>query len=156
MPNIKFTEEELRESLEQWLKENPGKTVNNVSQDTIVTISTGKEIKLGNKISEFRKALKGQGTSKMSELQKRYWVEKHGLSTENQRKKLENENELKYREALEIWLKENPKKTVNDISQDTVVTISMNEQIKLGVKISTLRAALNGKGAGKISESQRK
>ena len=44
---IKITEEEYREALEIWLSKNPGKTVNDVSNTAIVTISNGKEIKLG-------------------------------------------------------------------------------------------------------------
>jgi len=151
---IKITEEEYREALEIWLSKNPGKTVNDVSNTAIVTISNGKEIKLGAKLSLLVQAAKGQNTSKISESQNAYWFVEKGLTTEDKNQRGRIIHETKCREALEIWLSENPGKTVNDILKATIVTISTGEKIKIGLKISNLRLALKGVGSCKISEDQ--
>ena len=152
----KYKEEEYQEAFEIWLSENPGKTVNDVPARTIVKTSNGEELKLGLKINNLRRTLKGQGRSKISDQQKEYWVKLHGLSTENQLEKREQEKELKYREALEIWLSENQEKAINDVPVAATVRISTKEEINLGNKINDLRKALKGQGTSKISESERK
>ena len=127
----KATEEEYREALEIWKKENPDKEYKDISSNTVVEIN-GKQIKIGKRIDNMKRNL-----DKLDEDTRRYWESKGVL--ENKRLMV---TEDEYREALEIWKRENPDKEYRDIPQKAVVEVN-GKKIRIGVRISTMKLYLD-------------
>ena len=61
------------------------------------------------------------------------------------------EKDLKYREALELWLKEHLGKTVNDVPSNEVVVLESGELVNLGKRLSNIKQILKGKIKGNFS-----
>ena len=133
------TEEEYREALEIWKKENPDKEYRDVSQRAVVEVN-GKQIKIGVRISRMKR-----DPSKLDEGVRRYWESKGVLE-----RKKSKVTEKEYREALEIWKKENPDKEYRDIPQKAVVEVN-GKKIRIGAKIIDLR-----RGKIKLDSEKRK
>ena len=133
------TEAEYREALEIWKKENPDKEYRDVSQRAVVEVN-GKQIKIGVRISTIKR-----DPSKLDEGVRRYWESKGVLE-----RKKSKVTEKEYREALEIWKKENPDKEYRDIPQKAVVEVN-GKKIRIGAKIIDLR-----RGKIKLDSEKRK
>lgn len=151
----KYTEEEYREALEIWLKKNPTKNINNISSNEIVLLPSGKTINLGYRINNMRKVFNGTRVGNLSDEQRKYWVEKHELYLGNKVISKRNISEKKYREALEIWLNNNPKKTINDIKREDVVILETKEEVKLGIKIVNMRQTVKNNIKGGLDDEQK-
>ena len=152
--SLEEREQEYREALELWLKTHPGKTINDVPQHEIISLPSGTIVFIGRKISNMRNILKGNLNGNINKSQKEYWILKQGLSTENQRDKLNNLREQEYREALELWLEKHPEETINDISVTTKVKIANGKKIALGARIATIKDVLRGTQNGTIDEEK--
>ena len=123
------TEEEYREALEIWKRENPNKEYREISYKTVVEVN-GKQIHIGKRIDNMKRNL-----DKFDEESRRYWESKGVL----EEKKVTEEE---YREALEIWKRENPDKEYRDISQKTVEEVN-GKQIRIGARINTMKLYLD-------------
>lgn len=123
------TEEEYREALEIWKRENPNKEYREISYKTVVEVN-GKRIHIGKRIDNMKRNL-----DKFDEESRRYWESKGVLEG----KKVTEEE---YREALEIWKRENPDKEYKDISQKTVIEVN-GKQIRIGARINTMKLYLD-------------
>ena len=89
---MRATEEEYREALEIWKRENPDKEYKDVSSNAVVEIN-GKQIKIGKRIDNMKRNL-----DKLDEDIHKYWESKGVLE-----RKRNSVTEEEYREALEIW-----------------------------------------------------
>lgn len=136
-----------------WSLANPKKNINDILKKEEVIVD-GEEVKIGARIHNMRESLKGNAKGKLNEEQYKYWVVDCGLSVDNKDDKARKSKEGKYREALEIWLKDNEDKNVNDVSASTEVKISSGEVIKLGIRIKSLKAIFLGNRSGKITLEQ--
>ena len=134
---MRATEEEYREALEKWKKENPDKEYKDISSNTVVEIN-GKQIKIGNRIDNMKRNL-----DKLDEDVRRYWESKAVL--DNKRV-----TEEEYREALEIWKENNPDKEYRDIPFKAVVEID-GKRINIGTRINNMKA-----NPDKLSDDVRK
>ena len=126
---MKVTEEEYREALEKWKKENPDKEYGEISQRAVVEVN-GKQIHIGKRICRIRYSL-----DNLDEDTRKYWESKGVLNNKRT-------SEQEYREALEIWKKENPGKGYRDIPSKAVVKVN-GKEIRIGVRISTMRACVD-------------
>ena len=127
----RVTEEEYREALEIWKKENSDKEYKDISSNTVVEIN-GKQIKIGKRIDNMKRNL-----DKLDEDIHKYWESKGVLE-----RKRNSVTEEEYREALEIWKRENPDKEYRDIPQKAVVEVN-GKKIRIGVRISTMKLYLD-------------
>ncbi len=133
MATIKYTEEEYREAALICKKKN--KELKTITINTVVKISSGKEIPIGTRMRTMRRNIE-----KLTEEQKEFWKDYgiyEGYPTEE-------ENRM----AAMIWRKENPQ--VMYIPYDTVIILPNGRRISLGLKIVNLRANLH-----KLSEEQK-
>jgi|GEM_PF-2007936 len=128
---MKVTEEEYREALEIWKKENPDKEYRDILQRVVVEVN-GKQIKLGARINTMKRNL-----DKLDEDVLEYWESKGVLE-----RKRNSVTEEEYREALEIWKRENLDKEFGEIPYNATVMVN-GKQIKLGVRISTMKRNLD-------------
>ena len=126
---MKVTEEEYREALEIWKKENPDKEYGEIFQRAVVEVN-GKQIHIGKRICRIRYSL-----DNLDEDTRKYWESKGVLNNKRT-------SEQEYREALEIWKKENPGKEYRDIPSKAVVKVN-GKEIRIGVRISTMRACVD-------------
>ena len=124
----KATEEEYREALEIWKRENPDKEYKDISQKTVVEVN-GKQIRIGMRIRNMKAS-----PDKLHEDACKYRELKGVLNGKNGKRVSEQE----YREALEMWKKENPDKEYSEIPARTVIEINGRE-IRIGARISRLR-----------------
>ncbi len=130
----KKKKELLIEAIKKWLEENPGKSLTDVKYDEIYEIS-GEKVRLGTRLSEIR-----VGKCKLDDQSMKY-LEENGLVLEAKTTFISDEIWLK---AIEKWLKENPDKTINDISDNEEEEMD-DEIYKIGTKISYIRRGKSGK-----------
>ena len=71
---MKVTEEEYREALEKWKKENPDKEYGEISQRAVVEVN-GKQIHIGKRICRIRYSL-----DNLDEDTRKYWESKGVLN----------------------------------------------------------------------------
>ena len=124
----RVTEEEYREALEIWKKENPDKEYRDISQKTVVEVN-GKQIRIGMRIRNMKAS-----PDKLHEDACKYRELKGVFNGKNGKRVSEQE----YREALEMWKKENPDKEYSEIPARTVIEINGRE-IRIGARILRLR-----------------
>lgn len=150
-PSSKAAKEEIYcKALELWLKEHPGKDINNIPATEVVFLPGVGKVFLGNRIFNFRQILKGNISNYMTDSQKAYWISKHGLFPSSKEAR-----EKKYQEAFELWLKKHPGRNVNQISKKEIVVLPTGEEIPLGTRIVTLKNILRGNANGIITPEQR-
>ena len=126
---MRVTEEEYREALEVWKKENPDKEYKDISQKAVVEVN-GKQVNIGRRIRTMRAC-----PERLSEDIYRYWKSKGMLDS---KKTTEDE----YREALEIWKEKNPNKDYIEIPSRAVIEIN-GKQIKIGKRIDYMKRNLD-------------
>ena len=124
---VTYTEEEYREAAIIWKSKNPKKE--KITQNTVIEISNGKIIPIGNRIYYMCSHLES-----LDDNQKEFWKD-YGIFDE---KKSYTEEE--YREAAIIWKSKNPKK--EKIPQNAVIEISSGRIIPIGNKMKVMRANL--------------
>ena len=132
----KEIEEEEKEALinniSRWLEKNPGKTIN----DMVITdtIENGDAvINIGQIVNDAKRSERRNINNKYIKLLKK----KFGLKSDV---KVYMPKPEEYIEALDIWLKENYGKTVNDIKEPaSPVIISNGRKIELARKICRMR-----------------
>lgn len=130
--------EKYKEAFELWLNDNPDKDVNYIGDDVVFCLANGKKIRLGAYIKKLRS--KNQ-YCKLTKEEREYWFDNMGLITCSYNKYI---SEMEYREALQIWLLNNPGRSVNDIPKDTLVPYN-NGYIPLGIRIFDMKQVLRGK-----------
>ena len=113
MNKMRATEEEYREALEKWKKENPDKEYKDIPSRATVVVN-GKKIRIGARISTMKLHL-----DELDDDIRNYWESKGVLAS---KRLMATEEE--YREALEIWKRENPDKEYREISYKTVVEVN--------------------------------
>lgn len=114
-------------------KENP--EAKSIKQTEIIKISSGEEIKLGQRMHRMRTHL-----DKLTEEQKEFW-KLYGLYEGRT-------TEEEYREAAKIWREENP--NAKSIKIDDIIKIASGKKIKLGKRMNRMRIHLD-----KLTEEQK-
>ena len=94
MNKMSATEEEYREALEIWKENNPDKEYRDIPFKAVVEID-GKRINIGTRINNMK-----ANPDKLSDDVRKYWESKGVLDSKRV-------TEEEYREALEIWKREN-------------------------------------------------
>ena len=126
----KYTDEMWLKVFDQWLKENPGETINSIKLDEII-IFNGANVNIGLKLSKMRtgKNLLDAKTMKILE-------EKYRFKSSSDERELEErmKKEQRWFEILDKWLKNNPGKTINDIKTSDVIEEN-GKKYQLGDKI---------------------
>ncbi|MDE5587334.1 MAG: hypothetical protein K2I72_03065, partial [Bacilli bacterium] len=146
-----FSEDEYREAYLIWKKENPKKR--NVSRSTVVILSNGNEVPLGQRISTMQMIYKAMqegkhyvGCKDLTKAQISWWTEQ---GVELRGNLVQSEEE--YREVYLIWKAENPEQ--ENVPYKTVIELPNGRKVSLGLKIfemkSTYRAMQKGKRYGK-------
>ena len=128
---MRVTEEEYREALEIWKKENPNKEYNDIPRHAVVYVN-GKLVKIGVRINTMKVYI-----DKLDEDVRKYWESKGVLEP-----KRNIVTEAEYREALEIWKEKNPNKDYIEIPAIAVIEIN-GKQIKIGKRIDYMKRNLD-------------
>ena len=125
----KIYEETLFGSLDKWLKENPGKTVNDIKARDEIEYKN-EIIPIGSKLCAIR-----SGVKKISDKLRTKLIKKYNFNIE---RKYEQKDDEVYFKAIDKWLEENSGKTVNNITQKIKIEVD-GMIISLGSKLADIK-----------------
>jgi len=140
---MRVSKEEYQEAYLLWRKQHPEEQW--FSQSTVVTLPSGKQVNLGERIIMIRVIYQAMqrgehyGANKDLTKEEISWWTEHGLDLSTFQRVIYTKEE--YREAYLLWKKENPEEQL--IPQSTVVTLPSGKKIPLENRMSTMKSSYN-------------
>ena len=135
-----ITQENYKEAIEKWKKDNPNLRYLDVPGNTVIELADIGKINLGDKICKTRQIYKAMqegnkylNRNNLTDEEIEFWTSQ-GMIWDYQKWKDEN-----YRKAIEKWKKDNPDKKYLDVAFNTVIMLDGIGEIRLGCKISKTR-----------------
>ncbi len=154
---MRTKEEEYREAYLLWKDENQDKT--HVPQSTIVTLSSGKKVNLGKKISLMKAIYESMQEGKkyrkcrdLTEEDIAWWTEQ-GVDLGKRHRMSYTEEE--YQEAYLLWKKENSE--LKNVPHSLVVELPNGKKVPLGNRVNrmkTMYQAMQNEGSKGLTEEK--